>query len=205
MKLIYWIGYTFFRAGGRAFFNLNVINRDKLVQEGGVMLASNHESFLDPPFIGVSYDQPITYLARKTLFKGIFKWLYTQWDAVPVDQERPDMTSLKQIVKRLRGGEKVLLFPEGARTLDGELQPAQPGVGLIAVKSRAVIQPVRIFGARDALPRGSGKMKMTSITVVIGDAFSLSAEELKEYSGKAGYQKLSDRIMAEIAGLTLDG
>ncbi len=205
MKLIYWIGYTFFRAGGRAFFNLNVINRDKLVQEGGVMLASNHESFLDPPFIGVSYDQPITYLARKTLFKGIFKWLYTQWDAVPVDQERPDMTSLKQIVKRLRGGEKVLLFPEGARTLDGKLQPAQPGVGLIAVKSRAVIQPVRIFGARDALPRGSGKMKMTSITVVIGDAFSLSAEELKEYSGKAGYQKLSDRIMAEIAGLTLDG
>lgn len=205
MKLVYWIGHTFFRASGKAFFNLNVINRDKLVQEGGVMLASNHESFLDPPFIGVSYDGAVTYLARKTLFKGFFKWLYTQWDAVPVDQERPDMTSLKQIVKRLRAGEKVLLFPEGARTLDGELQPAQPGIGLIAAKSQATIQPVRIFGARDALPRGSGKVKMTTVTVVIGDAFSLTPEELKQYRGKEGYQKLSDRIMTEIGKLTLHG
>ncbi len=205
MKLVYWIGHTFFRAGGSAFFNLTVVNRDKLVHGGGVMIAANHESFLDPPFIGISFDSSITYLARKTLFKGFFKWLYTQWDAVPVDQERPDMTSLKQIVKRLRSGETVLLFPEGARTLDGKLGPAQPGVGLIAVKSQATIQPVRIFGAREALPRGSGKMKMSQVTVVIGDAFSLSAEELKQYKGKEGYQALSDRIMGEVAKLTIDG
>jgi len=201
MKTIYWIGYTFFRAAGKAFYNLRLVNEEKLVQEGGVMMAANHESFLDPPLIGISHPENVTYLARKTLFKGIGKWLYTKWDAIPIDQENPDMTGLKRIIKALKNGKKVVMFPEGERTMTGDLNPALPGVGLIVAKSQSTVQPMRIFGAREALPRGSGKMNMAQIAVVVGDPLYFDKETLKQYRGKEGYQAIADKIMSAIAAL----
>lgn len=202
MRTIYWLGIKIFRSATTAFFGYRVIGKEKLVQDGGVLVASNHESFLDPPLLGIAYDSEINYLARKTLFKGFFKWLYTQWNAVPVDQERPDMSSLKRIIKILRSGERVAIFPEGARTLDGELQPAQAGTGLIVAKSKATVQPIRIFGARDCLPRGSGRLRFKRITLVVGDPIKFTPEELSA-KGRDGYQHIADRIMSEIAQLRL--
>jgi 1-acyl-sn-glycerol-3-phosphate acyltransferase len=201
MKTIYWLGYIFFKSAGKAFYNLRLVNEEKLVREGGVMMAANHESFLDPPLIGISHPENVTYLARKTLFKGIGKWLYTRWDAIPVDQENPDMTGLKKIIKALKGGKKVVLFPEGERTLTGDLLPALPGVGLIIAKSQATVQPMRIFGAREALPRGSGKMKLAQISVVVGDPIHFDKDTLKKYRGKDGYQKIADIVMKAISDL----
>lgn len=198
MKTTYWIGHTIFRAAAKAFFRYQVVGRDKLVQDGSVLIASNHESFLDPPLVGIAYSDSVYYLARKTLFRGPCAWLYPRWNAIPVDQDAPDMSSLKKIVRILRSGEQVVVFPEGARTLDGKLQPGEAGVGLIAVKSQATIQPVRIFGAREALPRGSGRLKFHPITVVVGTPFELTDAERK-VKGREGYQAISDRIMREIA------
>lgn len=198
MKTVYWIGYTFFRAAGKAFFNLQLHNEEKLVREGGVLMCANHESFLDPPLIGISHPENVTYLARKTLFKGFFNWLYKKWDAIPVDQQNPDMTGVKRIIKALKEGKKVVMFPEGERTLTGELGAGMPGVGLIIGKSRAVVQPMRIFGARDALPRGSMRMHRTQIAVVVGDALRFTPEQLKEFRGKEGYQRLADLVIDKI-------
>jgi 1-acyl-sn-glycerol-3-phosphate acyltransferase len=198
MKTTYWIGHTIFRAAAKAFFRYQVVGRDKLIQEGPLLIAANHESFLDPPLVGVAWDDSVYYLARKTLFKGPTKWLYPRWNAIPVDQEAPDMRSLKKIIKILRSGEQVVVFPEGARTLDGKLQPGEAGVGLIAAKSNATIQPIRIFGAYKALPRGSGRLRFHPITIVVGDPITLTPEERKT-KGREAYQAISDRIMAAIA------
>jgi 1-acyl-sn-glycerol-3-phosphate acyltransferase len=198
MKTTYWVGHTIFRAAAKAFFRYQVVGRDKLVTDGPVLIASNHESFLDPPLVGIAYDDSVYYLARKTLFKGPTKWLYPRWNAIPVDQEAPDMSSLKKIIKILKDGEQVVVFPEGSRTLTGKLQPGEAGVGLIAAKSRAVIQPVRIFGAYEALPRGSGRLRFHPVTIVVGDPITLTPEEMKA-KGREAYQAISDRIMAEIA------
>ena len=198
MKTTYWVGHTIFRAAAKAFFRYQVVGRDKLVTDGPVLIASNHESFLDPPLVGIAYDDSVYYLARKTLFKGPTKWLYPRWNAIPVDQEAPDMSSLKKIIKILKDGEQVVVFPEGSRTLTGKLQPGEAGVGLIAAKSRAVIQPVRIFGAYEALPRGSGRLRFHPVTIVVGDPINLTPEEMKA-KGREAYQAISDRIMAEIA------
>ena len=143
----------------------------------------------------------MVFLARKTLFVGFFKWLYTQWNAIPVDQDRPDMGSLKTIIRKLKEGERVLVFPEGERTLDGTIGPAAPGIGLIAAKSGAVIQPVRIRGAREALARGSSKIRFARITVSIGKPIYLTPEELKASDGKESYDRIAKQIMAAIAAL----
>lgn len=201
MKSIYWLGWMAFGAAFRTLFGLRVIGREHLITEGPVLVASNHQSFLDPPLIGCLYDSEMCFLARKTLFRGITKWLYREWNAIPVDQERPDMASLKTIIRKLKEGWRVVVFPEGARTLDGNLGPAAPGIGLIAAKSGAVIQPIRIRGAREALPRGSARIRFARITVTIGEPIRLSPKEFAEISGKDGYDRLARRIMAAIAAL----
>jgi 1-acyl-sn-glycerol-3-phosphate acyltransferase len=198
MKTTYWFGHTIFRAAAKAFFRYQVVGRDKWITDGSVLVASNHESFLDPPLVGIAYNNSVYYLARKTLFRGVTKWLYSRWNAIPIDQDAPDMSSLKKIIKILKSGEQVVVFPEGSRTLDGKLQPGEAGVGLIAAKSRAVIQPVRIFGAFEALPRGSGRLRFHPVTIVVGDPMTLTPEE-KKAKGREAYQAISDRIMAEIA------
>ena len=202
MKSLYWFCYNLWGISFKSFFSYRVIGKEKLITDGPVVIASNHESFLDPPLVGIAYDQSVYYLARKTLFRGFGAWLYPRLNAIPVDQDRPDMTSLKTIIKLLKKNKQVVVFPEGARTLDGNLQPAEAGTGLIVAKSKAVVQPTRIFGAREALPRGSGKVKFCPITVVVGDPIVFTPEELNA-KGREGYQKIADRIMEEIGKLQL--
>ena len=92
----------------------------------------------------------------------------------------------------------MLVFPEGERSENGKILPGQPGIGLIVAKSGARVQPVRISGAREALPRGSGRIKFARITVTIGPVIDFAADDTKS---KDAYQKIADRIMSEISAL----
>lgn len=201
MRWIYWCGWHLFGSAFRGLFGLTVRGHERLVTRGGVLVVANHQSFLDPPLVGTLYHDEMWYLARKTLFRKGIDWVYHSWNAIPVDQDRPDMASLKTIIRLLREGNRVLVFPEGARTHDGSLGKAQPGVGLIAQKAGVPIQPIRIRGAREALPRGSARIRLKKIEVSVGEAFRFSPEEVRAARGKEGYQKLADRIMEEIAAL----
>lgn len=201
MRWIYWTGWLLFGSAFKSLFGLRVRGAERLLTEGPVLVVSNHESFLDPPLIGSLYQDEMHFLARKSLFKGPAKWVYQQWNSVPVDQEKPDMSSLKTIIRLLKQGNRVLVFPEGARTKDGSLGEAQPGVGLIAVKAGVPIQPIRIRGAREALPRGSGRIRFARIEVHIGEPIILSKDELREAKSKEGYKRVADRLMNSIAEL----
>ncbi|MBJ7394505.1 MAG: 1-acyl-sn-glycerol-3-phosphate acyltransferase [Akkermansiaceae bacterium] len=201
MGWIYWLGWMAFGAAFRTLFGLKIVGIENLVREGPVLVASNHQSFLDPPLIGNLYQTEMVFLARKTLFVGFFKWLYTRWNAIPVDQDRPDMASLKTIIRKLKEGHRVCVFPEGERTQDGSIGNAAPGIGLIAVKSGAVIQPVRITGAREALPRGSGRIRFARITLTVGEPIRLTSAELLVAQSKEGYDQIAKRIMGAIKAL----
>lgn len=201
MKWIYWFGWMSFGAAFRTLFGMRVVGREHLITEGPVLVASNHQSYLDPPLIGNLYQDEMVYLARKTLFTPFTRWVYKNWNAIPVDQDRPDMASLKTIIRKLKEGNRVLVFPEGSRTLDGNLGEAAPGIGLIAVKSGVPIQPVRISGAREALPRGSARVRFARITVSVGAPIHLTPEEIKAAKGKEDYERIAKRIMAAIEAL----
>jgi 1-acyl-sn-glycerol-3-phosphate acyltransferase len=200
MKWIYWFGWLGFGAAFRSLFGMRVIGAENLITEGPVLVASNHQSYLDPPLIGNLYRDEMAYLARKTLFTPVTRWVYKNWNAIPVDQDKPDMASLKTIIRKLKEGQRVLVFPEGSRTLDGSLGEAAPGIGLIAVKSGAPIQPVRISGARDALPRGSSRIRFARISVHVGKPIYLSPEE-RAAKSKDDYDRVAKRIMDAIAAL----
>lgn len=201
MTPLYWLGHRFFREVARGFFGLRVVGAENAGFEGPALITSNHESFLDPPFIGAAFEEDICYLARKTLFRfAISNFLLTHWQAIPVDQDKPDPGSMKTIFRRLKQGKKVIVFPEGNRAPDGLLQKGEPGIGLLIAKAGVPILPVRIFGAFEALPRHRAFPRPHQITVTFGRPWTYDPADFRS-KGKDLYQEISDTVMQRIADL----
>jgi 1-acyl-sn-glycerol-3-phosphate acyltransferase len=201
MNAWYWSSYWLARGIALLCFRYRVLHRDRMINKGPAILASNHQSYLDPPLVGNASDRAIYFLARKTLLDvPVLGRLLPKLNVIPVDQEGSDRSALKALIRVLRAGEGVLVFPEGARTIDGELQPALPGVGLVIAKTLAPVVPVRIFGAREALPRGGGGLHFHPITVVVGEPIYFTAADLQP-PAKDLYARLSNRVMDAIAAL----
>ncbi len=200
----YWAGYTFSKIIGRIFFRYRVLHRERMIETGPAILAMNHQSYLDPPLAGGASKRPIYYLARKTLLDiPLLGPILPKLNVIPVDQDNADRNALKALLRILKRGEGALVFPEGSRTPDGKLQPALPGLGFLIAKTLAPVVPMRIFGAHEALPRGGGRLRFHRITVVVGHPIYFTAAEVAG-GGKELYQKLSERVMAEIAKLQID-
>lgn len=207
MNLSYRIGWTLFRAVYATYFRWRVFGAEQVPLEGGVILASNHASFLDPPLVGSGIKRDINYLARESLFRfpGIGA-LLRSWNAVPVDRDGGGAKGLKTILDRLLNGNGIILFPEGTRTKDGKLLPARSGIGLTVIKSTAPVVPVRVFGTFEAYGRNHKFPRPRRIAVKYGHPmnFEILRAEAKTCDKarlKEIYQQVADEIMAAIAGL----
>jgi 1-acyl-sn-glycerol-3-phosphate acyltransferase len=204
MNRWYWSGYYLVRVIARLFFGFRIIHPERRLLTGPAILAMNHESYLDPPLVGISSGREVYFLARKTLLDApVFSWLLPKLNVVPVDQEGTDRSALKALIRILKSGNATVVFPEGARTLDGNLLPAQPGLGFVIAKTLAPVVPMRIFGAHEAMPRGQRRLRFKRITIVYGEPMYFTAADLEPRS-KEVYQRLSERVMARIAALQLE-
>ena len=204
MNFYYWLGYHFSRIVGRLFFRLRVVHRERMLQSGPVILAMNHQSYLDPPLAGTTCDRAVYFLARRTLLDvPLLGWLLPKLNVIPVNQEGIDRSALKALIRVLKAGNAALVFPEGSRTVDGSLQPAEPGLGLVIAKTLAPVVPMRIFGAHEALPRGGGGLRFVPITIVIGEPILFTVADLNP-PAKDLYKGLSQRVMDAIAALRLN-
>jgi 1-acyl-sn-glycerol-3-phosphate acyltransferase len=204
MNFYYWFGYHCSRWIAKLLFRFRILHRERMIQSGPVILAMNHQSYLDPPLAGNTSDRPIYFLARHGLLDvpGLGPIL-PKLNVIPVDQEGLDRTALKAVIRTLKANQGVLIFPEGSRTLDGNLQPALPGLGLIIAKTLAPVVPMRIFGAHEALPRGGGGLHLARITIVVGEPIHFTGADIGN-GGKEVYSKLSQRVMDAIAALRLE-
>jgi 1-acyl-sn-glycerol-3-phosphate acyltransferase len=204
MNWYYWLGYHLSRVVGQLFFRFRVVHRERMIQSGPAILTMNHQSYLDPPLAGITCDRAIYFLARRTLLDApLLGWLLPKLNVIPVNQDGVDRSAIKAMIRVLKAGNAVLVFPEGSRTLDGNLQPAEPGLGFVIAKTLAPVVPMRIFGAHEALPRGGGGLHFVPITIVIGEPIFLSADDLGP-PGKNLYQRLGQRVMDAIAALRLE-
>ena len=207
MNLSYRIGWTCFRVMYATYFRWQVFNAERVPLNGGVILASNHASFLDPPLVGSALSRDINYLARESLFRypGIGA-LLRSWNAVPVDRDGGGAKGLKIILNRLLDGNGIILFPEGTRTLDGKLQPARSGIGLTVIKSTAPVVPVRVFGTFEAYGKNHKFPHPHRVIVKYGQPMNFEklraeAQTCDKTRLKEIYQQVADEIMAAIAKL----
>lgn len=138
---------------------------------GPVILAANHESYLDPPLVGMAFPAPLRFIAWDALFKvPIFSFLIRALGAVPVSQENKASAAglLRQVMGFLEDGYSVLIFPEGVRSPDGNLMPLEGGVALMASKTRVPIIPVWIDGTWEAYPLQKRLPRPRKVTVTFG-------------------------------------
>ena len=201
MNAWYRFGYNLSTVIAKTLFSFRVVHRERMIESGGVIIAMNHQSFVDPPLAGLCCKRDIYFLARKSLFSWpLLGPIFPKINNIPVDRDGSDMGALKTVIKVVRAGHGVALFPEGTRTRDGNLQPAKAGIGLVIAKTRAPVVPMRIFGAFEAFPRDRKLPKRRPITIVIGEPIHFTDADIAE-GGRDVYQKLSDRVMERIAAI----
>ena len=139
----------------KIFWRMELIGIENLPQSGGLIIASNHVSYLDPAVLAASLNRKIYFIAKKEVFKNTFvSIIFNNLNAIPIDRGKVDMLDFKKAINILRE-EKVLgIFPEGARSSNGKLQELKLGVIRIAMKTGVPILPVGIIGTYKIYPRG---------------------------------------------------
>ncbi len=176
-------------------FGLKVRGRPNFPRRGGVVVASNHASFVDPVAVGVAAPRPMAFLARHSLYRspafGKFIW---RLNAYPLPRESTSTEALRRALKLLRGGWPLLVFPEGTRTPDGKLQPFRGGLALLASKGRVPVIPVAVRGSYECWPRSRRFPRPGKITVAFGP--------LILYDEKSDtYDSFTERVAGAVAAL----
>ncbi len=187
MNVFYRMSRLLFKTYFCVFHRLEVYGIEKL-PEGAAIIAPNHVSYWDPPLIAASCPEMLVFLAKKSLFDvPILSWCIRHLNAYPVTGTNADLSSIKLICKFLSDGKKVVIFPEGERTIDGKLTTIKSGIGMLAHRSGASIVPVYIDGAFDVwpiyrrFPKLWGKIKVTFGAPIFMSEFSnLPKKEAQE-------------------------
>ncbi len=206
--LFYRFVAWFPRNAGRLFWGLRAIDIQKVPATGAVVLAANHQSYFDPPFIGGQVmTRNFDYIAREGLFKvPLLGPFIRALNSIPVSGAGgKDMASIREVIGRLNQGRGTLIFPEGSRTFDGKLQPFAAGVLLLVRKTKCPVVPVAITGAYKAWPRRNPLPIpwKARVTVQYGDP--ISAETLLAMSNEDAMKLIREKIEAMLKNLGDEG
>jgi 1-acyl-sn-glycerol-3-phosphate acyltransferase len=156
--------------------------------EGGVLLASNHQSYLDPVLVALPVMRPVSFMARSELFENpIFGRLIRRLYAFPVHLGQGDLRAIREMIDRLAQGHAVVMFPEGTRTETGDVKPLESGIGLMVRRAGVPVVPVAIHGSFEAWPRSRKLPQSHPVRVMYGAPMKL--DHLKAH-----------QIVAEIEG-----
>ncbi|MCA9195656.1 MAG: 1-acyl-sn-glycerol-3-phosphate acyltransferase [Planctomycetales bacterium] len=178
---------------GVTLFQLRCYGREHTNFDGPALILSTHQSHFDPVLIGATFNERLNYLARKTLFNSrIFATVITLLDAIELDRDRSGIAGLKETIKRLKSGSKVLIFPEGTRSTDGKIGELKPGFLAVARRCQVPLLPVAITGAYEALPKGTKFPRNVPLRVAIGPRVEFS--EYSELSDDETLSLLSQRL-----------
>jgi 1-acyl-sn-glycerol-3-phosphate acyltransferase len=148
-------------------FRLRVRGRNHIPKQGGGLVLTNHQSFLDPLILG-TLGRPFSFLARDTLFPiPVIGWVLRNTYVIPINRAAASTTSIRLALQRMKHGFTVGMFPEGTRSADGDVKEFKPGFVSFIRRSKLPVYPVGIAGAHLAMPRSQG-VKFRPVRVVIG-------------------------------------
>lgn len=180
----------------RILFGFIVRGAEKVPRCGGVIIACNHISEMDPPVLGFSIPRTFAIMAKVELFGHRFgDFFLRKLNAFPVNRVGIDTKALRTAIDFLKGGEAVVIFPEGTRSRDGRLLPAKSGISLIASASGAPVLPAFIWGTDHAGKALTRKGKPFSVSF----GRLISSRKLMEIKKKKGKKAVAEAVIAAIA------
>jgi 1-acyl-sn-glycerol-3-phosphate acyltransferase len=193
----------------RAIWRPRVIGLEHVPRTGPLILASNHQSFIDSVVIPAVTPRPVNFLAKSDYFDGrgvkgrlVKEWFVT-FGALPVDRNdsRAAIASLDTALGVLTGGGAFGIYPEGTRSRDGRLYRGRTGVAQLALTSGAPIVPVGLVGTDRLQPVGSNRPRLVRVTVRFGQPIDVRGRYDGVPPGRAR-REITDEVMAEIQKLT---
>ncbi|MDA8989488.1 1-acyl-sn-glycerol-3-phosphate acyltransferase [Opitutales bacterium] len=198
MKIFYqfaqYISWFYFKA----FHRLEVHGIKNVPQSGSFILASNHSSYFDPPALGCRLPRNLHYFARDSLFFWPLGLLIRNLNSIPVNRSQLDIATLKRVLKVLKGGDPLLLFPEGTRSADGNLGEGKKGIGLLLAKSQVDVLPARVTGGNKVLGKGMLFPRIgRKLVVEYGTLLKIDTLDPGK-SDTNRYEIIANKVLAEI-------
>jgi len=176
-----------------------VRGRENVPSQGPVLIVSNHLNLTDPLLLGISLGRKVIFMAKEELFRSrLSSYFIRGFGAFPVRRGQLDKKALRQAQQVLAEGLALVMFPEGSRSHNAQLQLAFPGSALIAYRHGVPILPVGITGT-EKIKGVAWLLRRPQITVNIGHPFYLPPVNSK--LTKDELAKLTDGMMKRIAEL----
>lgn len=192
--------YMFFRKLVEIYFKhikykMTVLNPENIPQlKGGFIVASNHQTYSDPPVIAAVFKGRFSFMAKAELFKNkLFAWLITKCGAFPVVRGSKDNSAIERAVSDLEKNKIFVIFPEGTRSKDGVIAKAKSGVAMIAGMANAPVVPISIMYGCDG--------KKRNCTVAVGEIIPSDKLTITELTDRKQLKTVSSLIMDNICGL----
>lgn len=197
--VVYGILWVLSRTVGWLCFRFRVVGT--IPRTGGFIVAANHASYLDIPLLGCGMRRRAWFLGRSDLFpvpgmKAVCQWL--GW--IPLRLGRLDRDAFGKAVSLIKEGKVVVIFPEGRRSLDGQLSSPKPGIGVIVAQTGCPVVPAYLKGTYDVLPSGTMWPRFRPVTVFYGEALTFP-QNTEGGDAKQFYQEVSRTVMDRIASL----
>ena len=193
----------------RTIWRPTVRGLDNVPETGGVILASNHLSFVDSVVIPCVVPRKVVFLAKSDYFQGtgVKGTLQRAWfeglGMLPVDRDdsRAAIASLDTALAVLGRGEAFGIYPEGTRSRDGRLYRGRTGVGHLALTAGVPVVPVGLTGTENIQPVGSNRPRLAKVTVTFGEPIHVAGRYDGVPAGRAR-REVTDEIMAAILALS---
>ncbi|HEY0729199.1 MAG TPA: lysophospholipid acyltransferase family protein [Pyrinomonadaceae bacterium] len=140
----------------RALWKIEFVGVENIPATGGVVIAANHQTYIDPFWLSLQIKRPIRYLAWSAAFSWPVVGRCLTWlGAWPLALEGSDPAAIRRSIQWLRDGGAVVIFPEGGRsTSTGEMERFKAGAVRLALEANVPILPVTIKGGNRIWPRG---------------------------------------------------
>jgi 1-acyl-sn-glycerol-3-phosphate acyltransferase len=191
-----------------ALYRPTIVGKENVPREGGVIVASNHLSFIDSFAIPLASPRGVRFLAKEEYWQGkgisglLLRGFFTGVGMVPVNRQSPTAAqeSLDAALEVLKAGDAFGIYPEGTRSRDGRLYRGRTGVAWLALTAQVPIVPVGLIGTEDIQPVGASFPRLAKVTVRFGTP--IGVEEYAGVPAGKARRQLTDRVMEAIAELS---
>lgn len=162
----------------KIFYRVKVFGKENLVKKGKRIVVCNHLGKADVLAVGALYPDKTVFLSKIEWYENkVFGWILRKLGSIPIDRDKPSLSSIKEGLQVLKNNKRLAIFPEGRRNFDtNDLQEIKQGTALFAVKGQSEITPVIIYDRLKMFKKGY---------VIVGKPFDFS-----EFYG----QKFNDEV-----------
>ena len=179
-----------FTVFSRVFYKYEVIGAENVPDDGNIILAANHKSNLDPIFVASAIkNRTVATIGKKELFENkVLASILNKLNVIPIDRDNPGISTIKTILKKIKEGYAIGIFPEGTRVKGNGFGEAKAGLALFAVKGKANVIPISII---------SNYKLFNKVTIYIDKPISFE-EYYKQKLSTEDYERLSSDVLEVI-------